>query len=315
MDNLRPNSSENASYKMESFEVSPIVVFCNMLHKSINILKSERCKWLQIEKSGSRGKKARSTEKKTGITTIADHYTSRQCTKTTLSAPRAVKVFITPNEEPLCTVPENSDGSSQQTLPVEIEESSIQRTQSGITERYLSSLLPPPPSPFLFAGDLAELSLPLPPPPSPFPFDEIWLSCRYHYLLRLLLFYWMENSVMLDGHHHLLLQQTTLNTLKLMKILNVLKKMEILKKMKMMNLLTTLKTQNQPWKIGRRSELLSGLKNKRICQTLAVAAYLVTIFLHLVVVVAHLVAAYLVAIVVHLVAIVNHLVATAVIKM
>jgi hypothetical protein len=132
----------------------------------------------------------------------------------------------------------------------------------------------------------------------------------------------MENSVMLDGHHHLLLQQTTLNTLKLMKILNVLKKMKIPKKMKMMNLLkkmmnllTTLKTQNQPWKIGRRSELLSGLKNKRICQTLAVAAYLVTIFLHLVVVVAHLVAAYLVAIVVHLVAIVNHLVATAVIKM
>jgi hypothetical protein len=57
------------------------------------------------------------------------------------------------------------------------------------------------------------------------------------------------------------------------------------------------------------------LEKKRICQTLAVAAYLVTIFLHLVVVVAHLVAAYLVAIVVHLVAIVNHLVATAVIKM
>ncbi|EFX70915.1 hypothetical protein DAPPUDRAFT_256498 [Daphnia pulex] len=88
------------------------------------------------------------------------------------------QVIITPNEEPLCTVPENSDGSSRQTLPVEIEESSIQRTQSGITESAakdsegnLSSLLPPPTSPYLFAGDLAELSLPLPPPPSPFPFD------------------------------------------------------------------------------------------------------------------------------------------------
>lgn len=44
------------------------------------------------------------------------------------------QVIITPNEEPLCTVPENSDGSSRQTLPVEIEESSIRRTQSGITE-------------------------------------------------------------------------------------------------------------------------------------------------------------------------------------
>jgi hypothetical protein len=33
------------------------------------------------------------------------------------------QVIITPNEEPLCTVPENSDGSSRQTLPVEIEES------------------------------------------------------------------------------------------------------------------------------------------------------------------------------------------------
>jgi membrane protein YdbS with pleckstrin-like domain len=76
-----------------------------------------------------------------------------------------------------------------------------------------------------------------------------------------------------------------------------------------MNLLTTLKTLNQPRKIGRRSELLSGLKNKRICQPLAVATYLVAIVLHLVVVVAHLVAAYLVAIVVHLVAIVVHLVA------
>ncbi|EFX65890.1 hypothetical protein DAPPUDRAFT_264042 [Daphnia pulex] len=44
------------------------------------------------------------------------------------------QVIITPNEEPLCTVPENSEGSSRQTLPVEIEESSIRRTQSGITE-------------------------------------------------------------------------------------------------------------------------------------------------------------------------------------
>jgi hypothetical protein len=85
--------------------------------------------------------------------------------------------------------------------------------------------------------------------------------------------------------------------------------MNLLNKTMRMNLLTTLKTLNQPRKIGRRSELLSGLKNKRICQPLAVATYLVAIVLHLVVVVAHLVAAYLVAIVVHLVAIVVHLVA------
>jgi hypothetical protein len=43
------------------------------------------------------------------------------------------QVVVTPNEEPLCTstfqsAEENSGGSSRQTFPVEIEESSIQRT-------------------------------------------------------------------------------------------------------------------------------------------------------------------------------------------
>jgi hypothetical protein len=104
-----------------------------------------------------------------------------------------------------------------------------------------------------------------------------------------------------------------------MKMLNVTKKMKILKKMKMMNLLkktmimnllTTLKTLNQPRKIGRRSELLSGLKNKRICQPLAVAAYLVAIVLHLVAIVVHLV-----VVVVHLVVVDAHLVVSSVIRL